>query len=122
MSRPALKLKRPQRPDNAADCPKCDGWIQYRINTDDHGCVKCDYVANGEQAASDEPKPLYPHPKEWIKGQLLNVRRSGDNFMLTVLGEEFDPRHLERALVFDNAYDCQQFVSWWYQREPGRMG
>ena len=119
MSRGALKLKRRVRPEDAQDCPRCDGWLVFSVETDLFNCTKCDFSS---QTGKDEPKALYPHPEFWIKGQLLNVRRSGDNFMLTVLGEEFDPRHLERALVFDNAYDCQQFVSWWYQREPGRMG
>lgn len=56
-------------------------------------------------------------PTFWVKGQLLNVRNTGADFVVTVLGEEFDPRYPDRALRFDNSFTCQQFVSKWYARE-----
>lgn len=56
------------------------------------------------------------YPPFWTKGQLLNVRNMGDDYVLTVLGEEFDPRYPERALRLDYAL-CQDFISHWYQRE-----
>lgn len=56
-------------------------------------------------------------PEGWIKGQLLNVRNSGGEYVVTVLGEEFDPRYQMRALKFGNSFDCQTFISKWYSRE-----
>jgi len=56
-------------------------------------------------------------PPSWTKGQLLNVRNAGECYVITLLGEEFDPRHPERALKFTNPALCQNFVSSWYARE-----
>ena len=56
-------------------------------------------------------------PAFWVKGQLLNVRNNGAEYVVTLLGEEFDPRHPERALRFPNSARCQDFVSHWYARE-----
>lgn len=56
-------------------------------------------------------------PAGWIKGQLLNVRNNGSEYVITILGEEFDPRYPERALRFSNPALCQDFISHWYQRE-----
>lgn len=58
-------------------------------------------------------------PRDWSKGQLLNVRPGGPGFRVTLLGEEYDPRTPERCLEFDNGFECQSFVSTWYAREPG---
>jgi len=55
----------------------------------------------------------------WIKGQLLNVRNAGSHYNVTLLGEEYDPRHPERCLQFTNINDAQTFVSIWYAPEPG---
>lgn len=58
-----------------------------------------------------------PVPNGWIKGQLLNVRNNGSEYVVTILGEEFDPRYPERALKFDSSFSCQAFISKWYARE-----
>ncbi len=63
-----------------------------------------------------EPKHVEV-PPTWTKGQLLNVRNAGEHYVITLLGEEFDPRHPERALKFSNPALCQNFVSAWYSRE-----
>jgi hypothetical protein len=109
MARPILALK-PKRPPNADPCPECEGWYAYNIQTDRELCVKC---GRGKEDAPQEQ--LYP--KGWNKGELLNVRRSGDNFMLTRLNEEFDHNHPENALVFSSSYECQEFISGWYARD-----
>jgi hypothetical protein len=56
-------------------------------------------------------------PSDWVKGQLLNVRHGGPGYRVTILGEEYDPRSPERCLEFSNGFECQQFVSDWYQRQ-----
>lgn len=56
-------------------------------------------------------------PSGWLKGQLLNVRNNGIDYVVTLFPEEFDPRYPERALKFSNPAKCQDFVSNWYQRE-----
>jgi hypothetical protein len=56
----------------------------------------------------------------WVKGQLLNVRNTGDGYVITLEGEEYDRTRPDRALRFTNPGDCQNFVSNWYAREPGR--
>lgn len=56
-------------------------------------------------------------PRDWVKGQLLNVRNTGDGYTVTLYPEEFDPRSPKRALRFPNTFECQQFVSQWYARE-----
>lgn len=55
----------------------------------------------------------------WVKGQLLNVRNAGSHYNVTLLGEEYDPRHPERCLQFQNSAETQTFISAWYSREPG---
>ena len=115
MPRPVISLKT-KRPQNAKDCPKCSGWLIYRISTDNNACVKCDY----EEALPAEPAPpteRFTYPECWNKGQLLNLRRSGDTCILTLLEEEYDPQHPERALIFQSPWDAQEFVSWWYSRD-----
>lgn len=69
-----------------------------------------------------EPDPAIevkeqPWPSDWVKGQLLNVRNTGGKYCVTLLGEELDPRHPERALHFENSYEAQHFISWWYGRD-----
>lgn len=77
------------------------------------------------------PNPQAPPPPDqtpleraqsagWIKGQLLNVRNVGSHYNVTLLGEEYDPRHPERCLQFTNSGECQNFVSEWYARDAGR--
>jgi len=62
-------------------------------------------------------------PEHWVKGQLLDVRQCGTPaFRVTLFGERFDAQRPERALEFDNAFDCQQFVSAWYAPEALRFG
>ncbi len=65
----------------------------------------------------DEAEQPLRVPADWIKGQLLTVRNAGECYVVTLLGEEFDPRHPERALKFTNPALCQNFVSAWYARE-----
>lgn len=57
-----------------------------------------------------------PIPADWQHGALLNVRNNGDYFV-TLFPEEYDYRHPERALRFNNSAVCQNFVSRWYARE-----
>ncbi len=71
-------------------------------------------------ALAEPERELFLHvevPASWTKGQLLNVRNAGECYVVTLLGEEFDPRHPERALKFTNPALCQNFVSRWYARE-----
>lgn len=68
----------------------------------------------GDEAA---PQPGPTLPEGWLKGQLLNVRNMGDAYVITPMGEEFDPHHPERAMRFTNPGECQDFVSRWYMRE-----
>ena len=63
-----------------------------------------------------EPAPIEV-PQGWTKGQLLNVRNTGPDYVITLLGEEYDPRHPNRALRFTNPAECQSFISTWYSRE-----
>jgi len=79
---------------------------------------------NGDIAPPEVP-PQDQTPEEkaqaagWCKGQLLNVRNAGTHYNVTLLGEEYDPRHPERCLQFVNPNDAQDFVSRWYAREGG---
>ncbi len=59
-------------------------------------------------------------PKDWCKGQLLNVRNAGTHYNVTLQGEEYDPRHPERCLQFANPADAQNFISTWYQQDGRR--
>jgi hypothetical protein len=72
-------------------------------------------------AAAPEPSEKTPQERAqalgWCKGQLLNVRNAGSHYNVTLLGEEYDPRHPERCLQFLNPAECQNFVSAWYARE-----
>ncbi len=115
MPRPVLKLK-PKRPPDALPCPKCEGWLQYSIQTDQTGCVKCDYIV-----PIAEPVTVthieHRYPESWIKGQLVNNRKNGDGYIITLLGEEFDPNFPERAIHFTNGHDCQAWISWWYAKD-----
>ena len=65
-----------------------------------------------EGVTASDPQP----PSDWIVGQLLNVRNTGLEYVVTLLDEELDYRHPERALRFPNSAECQQFVSAWYAR------
>ena len=101
----------------ATECPKCeDGWIQYSIQHDINRCPKCDHREDVTEAPEKPPEPPYC-PPHWIKGQLLNVRHNGSTYVVTLLEEEFDPYHPERAKFFDNSFDAQMFVSNWYNRQ-----
>jgi hypothetical protein len=57
-------------------------------------------------------------PEYWIRGQLLGVTRFADgSFDIELFG---DPNETPDKLHFDNGWDTQAFVSWWYcieQRE-----
>ncbi len=113
MARPVLRLKPRNlqaKPEGAESCPECEGWLQYDINLDRTQCVKCGLEKN------EGPKELHAYPAFWLKGQLLNNRKNGDSYVVTILGEELDPDHPERALFFTNSFDCQGFISWWYDR------
>jgi len=71
-------------------------------------------------ALAEPERELFLHvevPPSWTKGQLLNVRNAGEHYVITLLGEEFDPRHPERAVKFSNPALCQDWISRWYQRE-----
>jgi len=74
-------------------------------------------------AAPPEPEqeydivPEHPAvPEGWVVGQLLNVRATGSGYNVTLMPEEYDPRYPERAMVFTNYGQCQDFVSKWYAR------
>jgi hypothetical protein len=71
--------------------------------------------------AIEEVQMLASHapivPDFWHKGQLLNVRNFGDAYIITLLGEEYDPEHPERSIRFTNPGECQNFVSDWYARQ-----
>lgn len=62
-----------------------------------------------------EPEPD-PVPPDWQLGALLNVRNGGDAYIVTLFPEEYDHRHPERALRFQNSARCQDFISAWYAR------
>jgi hypothetical protein len=62
------------------------------------------------------PPPKIAPPPDWTLGQLLNVRNLGHEYVITLLGEEADPRKPERALRFTSYLDCQNFISRWYAR------
>ncbi len=85
--------------------------------------TKEDFIANpvpGEPSHEEIVEYMAAHPPvppSWTKGQLLNVRNAGECYVITLLGEEFDPHHPERALKFTNPALCQNFVSSWYARE-----
>jgi hypothetical protein len=68
----------------------------------------------------DEDPPSESHhpipPADWQLGQLLNVRNNGADYIVTLMPEEYDYRHPERALTFTNQAQCQNFVSAWYAR------
>ncbi len=117
MARPVLRLKPRTRPEGAQPCPRCEGWLGYRIATDTNHCHLCGY----EEAVPVEPTPVavreFDYPEFWTKGQLLNNRKNGDAYIVTALGEEFDPQHPERSMHFSSSFDCQAFISWWYNRD-----
>ena len=54
------------------------------------------------------------YPKCWLRGQLLNVRNNGGYYTVTLLEEEFDPERPERAMVFTDNIEAQNFISHWY--------
>ena len=58
-----------------------------------------------------------PVPEGWSKGEMLNVRSTGEGYYITRIYEEYDHRHPERSMFFANTGDCQHFVSNWYARE-----
>lgn len=103
---------RAKRPPTATPCPVCEGWLRYDIGTDKSHCVKCDYI----QAVAETPG-IHSYPEFWLKGQLLNCRKSGDNYIVTLSSEDFDPQAPERALHFSSSFDAQAFVSWWYNKD-----
>lgn len=78
------------------------------------------YVEPAMKAVIDdylEPvAPALTIPADWTHGALLNVRCQGD-YVVTLFPEEYDYRHPERALRFNNSAHCQNFVSKWYARE-----
>lgn len=60
----------------------------------------------------------YAIPMSWIKGQLLDVKRYSDGtYDIYELGADIrDAQNMH----FNSSWECQDFVSWWYQREAGR--
>ena len=118
MPRPVISLKT-KRPLSAESCPHCQGgWYRYEIAVDAMQCVKCKDVKAVEHPEVPRGTPeRFTYPECWNKGQLLNLRRSGDTCILTLLEEEYDPQHPERALIFQSPWDAQEFVSWWYSRD-----
>jgi hypothetical protein len=69
------------------------------------------------QAESEDSYPAPAVPPDWVKGQLLNVRAADPGYLVTLLGEEYDPRQPERCLQFSSSFECQRFVSTWYARQ-----
>jgi hypothetical protein len=54
------------------------------------------------------------YPAHWEPGQLLNVRQFSDGSRVLCLLHEDPEREETQTLTFDNAYDTQEFVAWWY--------
>jgi len=52
-------------------------------------------------------------PKDWIQGELLNVKNFGSYFEVKPFYDRDPP--LE-PLIFESALDTQNFVSLWYAR------
>lgn len=72
--------------------------------------------------APKAPEPVDPIdgplvPTDWRKGALLNVRNGGEEYIITLHPEEYDPRYPERCVRFTNVGECQNFISDWYTRE-----
>lgn len=61
--------------------------------------------------------PVKEYPSDWRKGALLNVRNGGEEYIVTLYPEEYDPQHPERCITFTNVGECQKFISDWYARE-----
>lgn len=60
----------------------------------------------------------FTYPSEWVKGQLLDLKRYSDGtFTAVLLGE--DPAYRPKV-EFPSAFEAQAFTSEWYQREAGR--
>jgi len=73
---------------------------------------------SGQEDAAPPIQPLaHTFPIHWARGQLLNVRNTGSEYVLTLLNEEYDKRHPDRAIFFPNAFECNAFLGWWYSRE-----
>lgn len=74
-------------------------------------------VIEQDDEPMEVPRAPGEPPADWIKGQLLNVRNYGAEYIVTLYPEEWDTDRPERALHFTNLGECQGFVSAWYQRE-----
>lgn len=72
-------------------------------------------VDTSDFIAAADVGPLVP--THWPYGCLLNVRNTGADYVVTILGEEYDPRHPERAIRFSHQGRLQDFVSRWYARQ-----
>jgi hypothetical protein len=54
----------------------------------------------------------HEHPKEWRRGELLNLKRFTDgSFTAQSL---YDEAKVPQTIRFTNRDDAQAFVSWWY--------
>ncbi len=73
--------------------------------------------ADRSSPVPDETERASTIPAHWQHGQLLDVRNTGADYLITAIGEEYDPRKPERSLRFSNPALCQEFVSKWYARE-----
>jgi hypothetical protein len=78
--------------------------------------IQAPIIDTQAETIESQPEQL-PIPPDWHKGQLLNVRHAGPGYRITILGEEYDPRYPERCLEFTSGFDCQQFVSDWYNSQ-----
>lgn len=59
-------------------------------------------------------------PSNWIKGELLDVRRyANGSFRITRLAEDASIED-NQAIEFASTETCQEFVSWWYTQEQSR--
>lgn len=94
------------------------GWKMPKISTNYKAKRAAAQKPDWDIRTDEHVAPVVPpYPAHWIKGQLLNVRNNGSNYIVTPLEEEFDPHHPELAKFFDNSFDAQAFVSEWYNRD-----
>jgi hypothetical protein len=81
------------------------------------GRARLHLPGHGAEVASEPEKQAVVPPEHWTKGQLLNVRNTGNSYTVTQYPEEFDYQRPERALMFANPAELQDFISHWYARE-----
>ena len=111
---PKPKFKRAAPPDYTDTSRMADAPAPVSALSRQQAPGTSGIMDGASDGASDES--AYPVPNDWSLGQLLNVRNTGPEYVVTLLAEEFDWNRPERALRFTNVADCQNFVSQWYSR------